>query len=125
MDKVEEKRGNFSLRKLRNPGEREREKYFASSFESSRTKREKTISLRKLRKPGEREKEKVVLLFSSILCREESRSSMGDEAVEVFCLWTLAATSICLYTGLYGKGWRGGRRGGDVNGVHAPGDLLV
>jgi hypothetical protein len=27
--KVEEKRENFSLRKLRKPGEREREKYFA------------------------------------------------------------------------------------------------
>jgi hypothetical protein len=30
--KVEEKRENFSLRKLRKPGEREREKYFAHFF---------------------------------------------------------------------------------------------
>jgi hypothetical protein len=41
VDKVEEKRENFTLKNLRKPGEREREKYFASSFEISRTKREK------------------------------------------------------------------------------------
>jgi hypothetical protein len=63
---VEEKRYNFSLRKLRKPGEREREKYFAPLFEISHTKRE-NFSLRKLRKPGEREKEEVVLHFSSTL----------------------------------------------------------
>jgi hypothetical protein len=40
--KVEEKREHFSLRKLRKPGEREREKYFAPVFEISHTKREKT-----------------------------------------------------------------------------------
>jgi hypothetical protein len=41
--KVEEKRENFSLRKLRKPGEREREKYFAPYFEISHTKRGKTF----------------------------------------------------------------------------------
>jgi hypothetical protein len=40
---VEEKRENFSLRKLRKPGDREREKYFAHSFEISHTKREKNF----------------------------------------------------------------------------------
>jgi hypothetical protein len=66
FSKMEEKRENFSLRKLRKPGERVREKYFASFFEFPHTKRE-NFSLRKLRKPGERQKEKVVLLFSSTL----------------------------------------------------------
>jgi hypothetical protein len=42
--KVEEKRENLSPRKLRKPGEREREKYFAPFFEISHTKREKTFS---------------------------------------------------------------------------------
>jgi hypothetical protein len=41
--KVEEKRENFSLRKLRKPGEREREKYFGPVVEISHTKREKTF----------------------------------------------------------------------------------
>jgi hypothetical protein len=41
--KVEEKRENFSQRKLRKPGEREREKYFAPYFEISHTKSEKTF----------------------------------------------------------------------------------
>jgi hypothetical protein len=41
--KVEEKRKEKSLRKLRKPGEREREKYFATFFEISHTKREKTF----------------------------------------------------------------------------------
>jgi hypothetical protein len=41
--KVEEKRENFSLRKLRKPAERERGKYFAPFFEICRTKREKTL----------------------------------------------------------------------------------
>jgi hypothetical protein len=40
---VEEKRENFSLRKLRKPGEREKEKYFAPFLEISHTKREKTF----------------------------------------------------------------------------------
>jgi hypothetical protein len=41
--KVEEKRYNFSLRKLRKPGERAREKCFAPLFEIFHTKREKTF----------------------------------------------------------------------------------
>jgi hypothetical protein len=41
MHKVEEKREKKSLRKLRKPGEREREKNFAPYFEISHTKREK------------------------------------------------------------------------------------
>jgi hypothetical protein len=41
--KVEEKREIFSLRKLRKPGEREREKHFAPFFEISHTKSEKTF----------------------------------------------------------------------------------
>jgi hypothetical protein len=40
---VEEKRENFSPRKLRKTGERESEKYFAQCFEISHTKREKTL----------------------------------------------------------------------------------
>jgi hypothetical protein len=40
IHKVEEKGEYFSLRKLRKPGEREREKYFAHVFEISHTKRE-------------------------------------------------------------------------------------
>jgi hypothetical protein len=63
---VEEKWENFSLRKLRKPGEREREKCFAPFFEISHTTRE-NFPLKKLRKPGEREKEKVVQLFFSTL----------------------------------------------------------
>jgi hypothetical protein len=43
MPKVEEKREKNSLRKLRKPGEREREKYFAAFFEISHTKREETF----------------------------------------------------------------------------------
>jgi hypothetical protein len=42
-DKVEEKRENISLRKLRKSGEREGEKYFAPFFEISHTKRERTF----------------------------------------------------------------------------------
>jgi hypothetical protein len=41
--KVEEKRENFSLRKLRKPRERESEKKFAPFFEVTRTEREKTF----------------------------------------------------------------------------------
>jgi hypothetical protein len=40
---VEEKRENFSLRRLRKPGEREKEKYFAPFLEISHTKRENTF----------------------------------------------------------------------------------
>jgi hypothetical protein len=69
---VEEKRENFSLRKLRNPGERERGKYF-SPFLKFPIQKGINFSLRKLRKPGEREKEKVVLLFSSTLLYYKSK----------------------------------------------------
>jgi len=41
--KVEEKRENFSLRNLRKPEEREREKYPADFVEISHTKKEKTF----------------------------------------------------------------------------------
>jgi hypothetical protein len=41
--KVEEKREDFSMSKLRKLGEREREKYFAPFFEISHPKREKTF----------------------------------------------------------------------------------
>jgi hypothetical protein len=73
MVKEEEKRENLSLRKLRKPGERKREKYFAL-FLNFQYKKGKKISLRKLRNPGEREKEKekVVLFFSSTLPMMES-----------------------------------------------------
>jgi hypothetical protein len=46
--KVKEKRENYFLRKLRKPGEREREKYFPPLLEFSHTKTE-NFSLRKLR----------------------------------------------------------------------------
>jgi len=40
---MEEKRENFPPRKLRKPGEREREKYSAAFFEITHTKKEKTF----------------------------------------------------------------------------------
>jgi hypothetical protein len=44
IHKVEEKRENFSLRKPRKPGEREKEKHFVFFFfEISHTKRDKTL----------------------------------------------------------------------------------
>jgi hypothetical protein len=55
--KVEEKREHLSLRKLRKPGEREREKYFAIFIWISHTKREKTFLWENWENP-EKEKKK-------------------------------------------------------------------
>jgi hypothetical protein len=57
---VEERRENFSLRKLRKPGERE--KYFAPFFEISHTKREKFFS-EKTEKPWRTRKRKGSATF--------------------------------------------------------------
>jgi hypothetical protein len=62
--KVEEKRENFSLRKPRKSGERERQKYLAPFFEISHTKREKNF-LWENWEILEKEKKKILLLFSS------------------------------------------------------------
>jgi hypothetical protein len=60
--KVEEKGENFSLRKLRNPGEREREKYSAPFFEISHIKRE-NFSLTKTEKTWRKRKRKGSATF--------------------------------------------------------------